>query len=202
MNVDIIGAIRNWLRHAWLVLVVAAVVIALDQWTKVLIRESIPIYGSAFPIPALGEYFYFQHVYNYGAAFGMLQNMGPFFITVAAIVSVAILIYVRYLPVDQWFVRAMLGMQMGGAIGNVIDRIYQGYVTDFIKMGIPDVYYWPTYNIADSGIVIGVIGLGYYIIRDDIRRQRQERAEQKTQEAQESQQQNREEKNAATFENG
>lgn len=178
MNFDPVRAARNWFRHAWIVLVVAAVIIGLDQWTKELVRATIPIYASAYPIPALGEYFYFQHVYNYGAAFGMFQDFGSFFIIVAAIVSIAILIYVRYIPLDQWFVRAMLGMQMGGAIGNVIDRIYQGYVTDFIKMGIPDVYYWPTYNIADSGIVIGVIGLGIYIVRDDLRRQRAEREQQ------------------------
>jgi signal peptidase II len=176
MNIDIMGAIRSWFRHAWIVLAVAAVIIALDQWTKSLVRDTIPIYGSVFPIPALGEYFYFQHIYNYGAAFGILQAGSSFFITVAAIVSIAILVYVRYLSLDQWFVRVMLGLQMGGALGNVIDRIYQGYVTDFIKMGIPDVYYWPTYNIADSGIVIGVIGLGIYIVGDDIRRQRQARA--------------------------
>lgn len=174
MNVNFGRAIKTWFRHAWLVLVVAGIVIALDQWTKILVRESIPMFGSTYPIPALGEYFYFEHVLNYGAAFGILQNAGNFFIIVAAIVSVAILIYVRTLPVNQWFVRLMLGMQMGGAIGNVIDRIYQGYVTDFVKLGIPNFYYIPNFNIADSGIVLGVIGLGIYIIRDDIQRQRAE----------------------------
>ena len=176
MNIDIIGGVRNWFRHAWIVLAVAAIVIALDQWTKELVRESIPIYGSSYPVPALGEYFYFQHVYNYGAAFGILQAGGNFFIVVAAIVCIAMLVYVRFLTLDQWFVRMMLGLQMGGAIGNVIDRINQGYVTDFVKMGIPGVYYWPTYNIADSGIVLGVIGLGIYIVREDFRRQRAEKA--------------------------
>ena len=99
------------------------------------------------------------------------------FIVIAIVVAIAILVYVRYLPLDQTFVRFLLGLQLGGALGNLIDRLHQGYVTDFIKMGIPDVYYWPNYNIADSSIVTGVIGLGIYIIVDDIRKQRQQQPE-------------------------
>ena len=128
------------------------------------------------PIPALGEYFVFEHVDNYGAAFGILQNQGNFFLVVAIIVAVAILFYVRYLPTDQWIVRILLGLQLGGALGNVIDRLNQGYVTDFIKTGIPGFYYIPNYNIADAAIVVGVIGLGIYIIVDDMRKQRQQKS--------------------------
>ncbi len=154
------------MSRAWLVLLVAGIVIALDQWTKELVRRSIPDYTSVIPIPALGEYFIFEHVHNYGAAFGILQNMGNLFIIVAIVVVVGILAYVRYLPTEDWPVRLLLGLMLGGAVGNVIDRITQGYVTDFIKMGIPGVYYWPNYNIADSAIVIGVIGLGLYVVID------------------------------------
>lgn len=68
---------------------------------------------------------------------------------------------------------------MGGAIGNLIDRLMQGYVTDFVKMGVPGVYYWPNYNIADSAIVVSVILLAGYLIIDDLRLQRQARAEAK-----------------------
>ena len=168
--------IGHWFRRAWLVLVVAGVVILLDQWTKELVRQSIPDYTSIIPVPALGEYFIFEHVHNYGAAFGMFQNQGNFFIIVAIVVVIGILAYVRYLPTDAWIVRVLLGLMLGGAIGNVIDRINQGYVTDFVKMGIPGVYYWPNYNIADSAIVIGVIGLGIYVVVDDIRKQRQQKA--------------------------
>ncbi|NJN81906.1 MAG: signal peptidase II, partial [Caldilineaceae bacterium] len=166
----------NWLRTAWLVLAVAAVVIVLDQWSKEIVRQTIVKFSYIVPVEALGEYFVFEHVDNYGAAFGILQSQGNLFIVIAAVVAIAILVYVRYLPTDQWIVRVFLGLQLGGAIGNVIDRINQGYVTDFIKMGIPGVYYWPNYNIADSAIVIGVIGLGIYIVYDDVRRQRLEKA--------------------------
>ena len=168
--------LASWFRKAWLVLAVAGIVILLDQWTKELVRKNIPDYTSMIPIPALGEYFVFEHVHNYGAAFGIFQNQGNFFIIVAVIVTIGILAYVRYLPTDAWFVRVLLGLMLGGAIGNVIDRINQGYVTDFVKMGVPGVYYWPNYNIADSAIVGGVIGLGIYVIVDDIRRSRREKA--------------------------
>lgn len=90
-------------------------------------------------------------------------------IVVAAVVAIGILVYARDLPTDAWIVRVLLGLQLGGALGNVIDRINQGYVTDFVKMGIPGVYYWPNYNIADAAIVTGVIGLGIYIVVDDMR---------------------------------
>ena len=170
--------IGNWFHKAWLVLVVAGVIIVLDQWTKTLVRAAIPDYTSLIPIPALGEYFIFEHVHNYGAAFGIFQGMGNFFIIVAIVVTIGVLTYVRYLPTQDWLVRVLLGMMLGGAIGNVIDRINQGYVTDFVKMGIPGVYYWPNYNIADSAIVLGVIGLGIYVVVDDIRKQRQQKAAQ------------------------
>ncbi|MEZ4640475.1 MAG: signal peptidase II [Caldilineaceae bacterium] len=156
-------------RRTWVILLVAAVIIGLDQWTKELVRQSIPDYTATIPFPALGEYFVFEHVHNYGAAFGILQGHGEFFIVVAFIVSVVILVYaVRSLPAEQKFIRVLLGMEMGGAIGNVIDRIMQGYVTDFVKMGIPGVYYWPNYNIADSAIVLGVIGLAILLVWQDI----------------------------------
>jgi signal peptidase II len=157
------------------VIVIAGIIIALDQWTKVLVRANIPTYETLIPFPALGDYFRFQHVYNYGAAFGILQGMGNFFIVVAFIVSGAILYYAGTLPLEQRWVRVLLGLQMGGAIGNVIDRIYQGYVTDFVVTGIPGIYYIPNYNIADASIVCGVIGLGIYLFTDDIVKHRSEK---------------------------
>jgi signal peptidase II len=162
--------LRHWWVRAWPILAVASVIIALDQWTKLLVRRAIPEYTYTIPIPALGEYFVFEHVRNYGAAFGILQGQGQLFVVIAVVVSLAILYYARHLQPTQWLVRMLLGLQMGGAIGNLIDRLHQGYVTDFVKMGVPDVYYWPNYNIADSSIVIGVIGLGAYLIWEDTRK--------------------------------
>jgi signal peptidase II len=168
--------IASWFRSAWIVLLVAGIVIALDQWTKELVRIHIPKFSTIAPIEALDPYFVFQHVDNYGAAFGLFQGAGWFFTLVAFGVTIAILVYVTTVPQDKILVRVLLGLQMGGALGNVIDRINQGYVTDFIKMGIPGVYYWPNYNIADMAIVTGVIGLAIYVIVEDIQEQRALRA--------------------------
>jgi signal peptidase II len=162
--------IKDWFQKSWLIIAIAAIVIVLDQWTKLLVRANIPKFHSIAPFEALSDYVIFEHVDNYGAAFGILQNMGSFFIIVAAVVCTAILVYSRYLPSSQRLVRILLGLQMGGALGNVIDRIHQGYVTDFIKTGIPGFYYIPNYNIADSAIVLGVIGLGIYIFFEDPQR--------------------------------
>ena len=169
-----LNLVQKWARRAWLVLAVAAVILVLDQWTKELIRQSIPDYTSIIPIPALGEYFIFEHVHNYGAAFGILQNQSNLFAVIAVVVSVAMLVYVYRLPPEARMVRVLLGLILGGALGNLIDRLNQGYVTDFVKMGIPGVYYWPNYNIADSAIVVGVIAMGLYVVLDDLRKQRQQ----------------------------
>lgn len=165
--------ITGWLQRAWIVLLIAGVVIVSDQLTKEWVRQTIPEYTSIIPVPALGEYFVFEHVRNYGAAFGILQNQSMLFVAIAFVVAIAILVYIKYLPMEQRFVRILLGLQLGGAIGNLVDRLNQGYVTDFVKMGVPGVYYWPNYNIADSSIVIGVIGLGIFILMEDLRQQRQ-----------------------------
>lgn len=167
------NTLTKWPRAAWPVLLVAAIIITLDQWTKEWVRNTIPKFDTYIPIPSLSDYLIFEHVDNYGAAFGILQNQRLLFTVIAVAVAIAILVYVVYLPLNQWFVRFLLGLQLGGAIGNLIDRLSQGFVTDFIRTGIPDFYYIPNYNVADSAIVTGVIGLGIYVVMDDIRQHRQ-----------------------------
>jgi signal peptidase II len=165
----------GWWRKAWIVLLVAGIVIALDQWTKSLVRANIPDFTSMAPIPGLEDYLLFEHVHNYGAAFGILQGLGGPLIVVAVIVALAMLFYIRYIPAAAWFVLVLLGLQLGGALGNVIDRINQGYVTDFVRLGIPGIYYIPNFNVADNAIVFGVIGLGIYIMWSDFKKQREEK---------------------------
>jgi signal peptidase II len=170
--------IVNWFRHAWLVLLVAGIVILLDQASKYVVRINLPKFSA---VSVIGDYFMWEHVDNYGAAFGILQNTGGVFPIlgpiIALAVSIAILVYVRYIPTEKHVIRIFLGLQLGGAIGNALDRVYQGYVTDFIKMGIPGVYYWPNYNIADTAVVVGVVGLAGYIIWEDVAAQRKKKQE-------------------------
>lgn len=164
----------SWFSRAWIVLLVAGIVIALDQWTKNLVRANVPKFE---PVPVLGEWLQWQHIDNNGAAFGLFQN-GRMFFTIAAIaISIGILFYIRYIPSNKKLLLVLLGMMLGGAVGNLIDRIQQGYVTDFVRMGIPGVYYWPNWNVADASIVCGVIGLVIYVIWEDLstaRRAKQE----------------------------
>ncbi len=170
-------SISNWLKGTWLVLLVAAIVVILDQLSKEWVRVNIEKYSYIIPIPQFGKYFVIEHVMNTGAAFGIMQNRNYLLTVVVIGVIVAILDYSPRIPPDQKLIRVFLGMQLGGALGNLIDRFVQGHVTDFIRIGIPGVYYWPSFNIADSAVIVGVIGLGVIIVRDDIRRERDAKAE-------------------------
>ena len=169
-----VSMFRRIAGRTWIILLVAAVVIPLDQWTKELVRQNIAKFDYIVPIPALGKYFVLEHVDNHGAAFGILQGAGSIFIVIAAVVTIGVFYYaIRHLPDDQWLIRLLLGFQVGGALGNVIDRIMQGYVTDFVKIGVPGVYYWPNFNIADSSIVCSVIALAIVILYQDIQASKQ-----------------------------
>jgi signal peptidase II len=96
------------------------------------------------------------------------------FVVIAVIVVAAIIFYYRHLPTGQWWIKVSLGLQLGGALGNLLDRLRQGYVIDFIDFKI-----WPVFNLADSSIVVGVAILAYYLLRE---RDEKENGEQLVQE--------------------
>lgn len=148
---------------------VALIVVVLDQWTKSLVRKSIPLGGSYTPFPKLEAYFNLVHWPNTGAAFGLLQGQGILFVVIAVVVIVAVLVYARFLPADSLGVKICLGLQLGGAIGNnLIDRVQLGHVTDFLLFTLPvggRVYMWPAWNVADASIVVGTIGLVILLLR-------------------------------------
>jgi len=91
------------------------------------------------------------HIRNTGAAFGMLQSFGGVFTVLSVVVSIAIIYYFPRLPREDWLLRLALSLQLGGAIGNLIDRLTQGYVTDFVSLGG-----FAVFNVADASISIGV----------------------------------------------
>ena len=160
--------IRGYLNRAWLPLLCAAVVVALDQWTKVLVREHIELHHSSPPIAWLEGIVMLENVHNYGAAFGILQNAGVLFIITTVVISIAILVSIGRLGISQRGMQVLMGLILGGAIGNFIDRMTLGYVTDFVKVGIPGKAYWPNFNIADSSIVVGVLIMTFMAWRHDI----------------------------------
>jgi len=134
---------------------VALIVVALDQVSKFFIRANMNL-GQSIP-----EEGFFRITYgtNTGGVFGLFANQ-TFLITLTAIVGVAaILVYSRYPLFNRVLVRIALGLLLGGAVGNLIDRIRLGEVVDFIDVGA-----WPVFNLADSAVVIGVILIIYYFL--------------------------------------
>jgi signal peptidase II len=135
---------------------VAGVVIALDQWTKWLVRENIEFGGQWLPdwLSWLAPYARLVHWYNSGAAFGMFQNGNLIFTTLAFIVIGAIIYYYPRVESEDWTLKLAMGLQLAGASGNLIDRLMMGKVTDFISIGA-----FPVFNVADASISIGVVVL-------------------------------------------
>jgi signal peptidase II len=156
-------SLRSW---AWMPLV-AALIVALDQWSKSWIERHIPLGNTWAPIPALEPYFKITHLTNTGAAFGLFRGQGSLFVLIAVVVIVAVLVYARYLPASNWLVRLCLGLQLGGAIGNLWDRLEWGHVTDFALFTLPTrngELQWPAFNVADSSIVVGVLILAVLLL--------------------------------------
>lgn len=129
----------------------AGVVVSLDQLTKFLVRTRLDVGQTWMPLSWLAPYARVIHWSNTGAAFGMLPSGSLFFTLVAIVVSAAILYYFPRVPSGETALRVALALQLGGAVGNLVDRVIQGTVTDFISVGS-----FPVFNLADSSISIGV----------------------------------------------
>jgi signal peptidase II len=129
----------------------AGLVIAVDQLTKYLVRSRLDLGGSWSPIPAFGDWVRVVHWTNTGAAFGLFPSGGLVFTVVAIVVSAAILYYYPRIPTGHALLRLALILQLGGALGNLADRLIQATVTDFIAVG-----HFPVFNVADACISIGV----------------------------------------------
>lgn len=132
---------------------VAGASIALDQWTKWWIRENIEFGGQWLPewLGWLSPYARLVHWYNSGAAFGMFQDGNLVFTILAFVVIGAIIHYFPRVEENDWTLKLAMGLQLGGAVGNLIDRLTMGRVTDFISVGA-----FPVFNIADASISVGV----------------------------------------------
>ena len=141
----------------YLVLIgVAGIVIALDQWTKWLVRQNIEFGSQWLPesLAWLSPYARIVNWSNSGAAFGMFQNGNLVFTVLAIIVIIAIIYYYPQVEAEDWTLKLAMGLQLAGAAGNLIDRLMVGKVTDFISVGK-----FPVFNIADSSISVGVVVL-------------------------------------------
>jgi len=138
----------------------ALLIVVADQLSKIWIRTNLAV-GQSLPevgFPRL------THISNTGAAFGLFQGQ-TFPLIIVALVGVAVLLfyaflfYRRFPLLDNWSAWTGLGLVLGGTVGNLIDRLRFGYVTDFIDFG-----FWPAFNLADSTIVVGVIIFAYSLL--------------------------------------
>ena len=144
-------------RRSALFVAIAVLVVAADQFTKWLIRQTVEP-GSAWP----GDWpVKLVHITNSGAAFGMLQGAGPLLAVTSVIGMAAIVMYLFNPDFAHPLMQAGLALMFGGAVGNLIDRVWSGEVVDFIKFP----YFW-TFNVADSSITIGVVLLAWAIVME------------------------------------
>lgn len=133
---------------------IAGSILFLDQVTKYLIRTNLELGQVYRPDLWITEFARIVHWQNTGAAFGMFQSLGTVFMILSMIVSAAIVYYYPQVPRQDWLIRLSMAMLLGGAVGNLIDRLHQGYVTDFISVAE-----FPVFNIADASISLGVVVL-------------------------------------------
>jgi signal peptidase II len=153
---------------------IAGIVVALDQWTKWLVRTNIPFATQWLPksLEWLMPYARLVYWHNTGAAFGMFQNGSLVFTVLAFIVIGAILYYYPQIEAEGWLFRLALSLQLAGAVGNLIDRLtHDGKVTDFISVGT-----FPVFNVADSAITVGTAILILAVWLND-RKEKQAQAE-------------------------
>jgi signal peptidase II len=155
-------------RQWWVLFLVGAIAFSADQVTKHLVRTRLPI-GDTWP--SSDWWVHFEHATNTGAAFSILQNQSAFLVFTSLIGLGAIVLYFVYPPFNHPVLRVAFGMQLGGAIGNLLDRVRLGSVTDFIKFP-----HYPTFNVADSCIVVGVCILAWFLLFHDGEDQRTKRA--------------------------
>jgi signal peptidase II len=136
---------------------VASLVVLLDQLTKAIVRDNLAL-GESWPNESW--LVKITHVTNTGAAFGMLQGQDVFLTVTAIFGMAAIIFYYAFPPTEHALIRLSLGLLLGGAIGNLIDRIRFGAVTDFIHFP-----HYPSFNVADSCITVGIFVIaGFFLL--------------------------------------
>lgn len=143
---------QTGLRFLW----VSVLVFVLDQWSKMAVVDALNLYQSEQVMPM----FNLTYVHNYGAAFSFLHGAGGwqrwFFTGIAIAVSVMILWWLKQTPRPQRLLPIAFSFILGGALGNVYDRLMHGYVIDFLDFYVNN-YHWPAFNLADSAIFIGAV---------------------------------------------
>lgn len=161
-------------RSVLTVLSVGAVVLLLDRLSKTWVLDNLNLYEGRTLISALAPYLTVFHTTNTGVSFGMFRGGGEIFKIVAAVAVVAILVYSFRRGHSSTFVNISLGLMLGGAAGNLYDRLAYGHVIDFISFRVPGVFNFATFNLADSALVVGTILLAIYMLLEERRQKAEE----------------------------
>jgi signal peptidase II len=146
--------LKNKILDYLSIFLVSGVIVILDQITKAWIRQNLMIGEVYRPELWLSNYARLIYWKNTGAAFGIFQNLGGVFMVLSIIVAGIILFYYPQIPRRDWLIRLSMALLLGGAVGNLIDRLTLGHVVDFISVGN-----FPVFNIADASISTGVVVL-------------------------------------------
>lgn len=148
------GLLQNKMAFAWLGF--SVLIVILDLWTKNIASNALTLYRPE----AVTSWLNMTLAHNYGAAFSFLSDAGGwqrwFFTVLATVVTIVLVVWLFRLPERDKLTAAALGLIIGGAVGNLVDRINHGYVVDFIDVYYRD-WHWPAFNLADSAITCGVI---------------------------------------------
>lgn len=155
------------------VFLISIIVVVLDQVTKLAVRYSFE-YG--VPHNIIGNWVRLTYIENPGMAFGIQVGGQPFFTVFAVIATVIIFVYILKARDEKMSVRSALGMILGGAIGNLIDRFLYGKVVDFVDIGFGTIR-WPIFNVADSAVTVGMLILIVFVVYDKSSKQTDETKE-------------------------
>jgi signal peptidase II len=147
-------------------LLITFAVIFLDQISKILIVRHI---AEGSSVSVIGDLLYFRFIYNEGGAMGTFLGPPWIYAILTVLAMVLIIRYIIITPIDKVFSKISLALILGGAIGNLVDRLKAGKVVDFIDLDIPDIpflhlYRWFTFNIADAAITVGLILFGISVL--------------------------------------
>ena len=145
-----------------LFLIIAALVVVLDQVTKLLLNSNRP------HVALLPGFLDLVYVENTGAIFGLFHSHSEFFIVLGIAGVIAILVFLRYFPPITTLGAVSFALILSGAAGNLIDRIRFGYVIDFVSMHVQELFYWPAFNVADTALTVGKIALIYYFYKSGV----------------------------------
>ncbi|MBN1559110.1 signal peptidase II [candidate division KSB1 bacterium] len=162
------------------ILIITAIIVAIDQMTKIYISRSMQLYQS---FRLLGDFIRLTYVENKGIVFGIKMAHGGFFTVFAAIASLAIMFYLFRMKGEKFIARLSMALILGGAIGNLGDRLFRGSVVDYLDVEFFDITIpafqflfihfpgyalqrWPVFNVADAAITVGMLLLFVFILTE------------------------------------